>query len=329
LQYIYRAKRDEHNQKRIEEVEKEFEKEIFQLHSKRHDILLSHRVANETQLVLKFNEVAKFELEREQLKERKTEYLTQIQELKEKKERLEFEIVNYMKYFIYRPEACDSCMEELRTVTVEFYEEMTKGEAKYLARSEEIKSQMERIRWTLESHQNQEEQLRKDKEEFEQLVKKKQEVLLEIQAISLSIQTLKDLASCIHDTFGSRLNEVVSETIAKISNGEYQEVTVDENLNIRVLQKNRYVTMDSLSVGTMDQMYLALRLAVAQLLFPEENLPIILDDAFAFYDEDRTREALLLLAEQFNRQIILFTCHKREKEIIETEGIAANLIELG
>jgi uncharacterized protein YhaN len=122
---------------------------------------------------------------------------------------------------------------------------------------------------------------------------------------------------------------VVSETINKISNGEYQEVTVDENLNIRVLKNTRYVTIDSLSAGTMDQMYLALRFAVAQLLFPDVNLPIILDDAFAFYDEDRMREALILLSEHTKRQIVLFTCHKREQELAVEAGIPANIINLG
>lgn len=328
IQYIFKATRDEHESKRVEDIEKEYERQIFQLHSKRHDILLSHRVTNETQLVLKYNDVVKNELENEQLEERRTEYQEQLKEVKDKKERLEFEIVNYMKYFIYRPEACDSCMEELRTVSEEFYQEMTQGEAKYQARYEDIKSQMERIRWTLESKQDLEEQLQNDKEELKRLETKRESLLREIEALTLSIQTLKELSLAIHDTFGTRLNELISETIAKISNGEYQEVTVDENLNIKVLQKSRYVMIDSLSAGTMDQMYLSLRLAVAQLLFPDEKLPIILDDAFALYDDQRMKEALLLLAEQTKRQIVLFTCHKREQEFVTSLESPSNLIEL-
>ena len=328
IQYTYKANRDEHDHKIKEDIEKEYERQIFQLHSKRHDILLSHRVTNETQLVLKYNDVVKNELEREQLKERRIEYLGHIKELKDKKEQLEYDIINYMKYFINRPEACDSCMEELRMVSEEFYEEITIGESKYQLRYDEIKSQMERIRWTLESKQDQDEKLRLDQEEWKQLTNQKDSLLREIEAITMSIQTLKELSLSIHDTFGARLNELISETISKISNGEYQEVTVDENLNIRVLQKNRYITIDNLSAGTMDQMYLSLRFGVAQLLFSEDKLPIVLDDAFALYDDERTYSALSFLAEQKNRQIILFTCHNREHDLVTAMEIPANIIKL-
>ncbi|MDD5936700.1 MAG: AAA family ATPase [Clostridiales bacterium] len=328
LEYVYRATKDEHNLKLIEDIEKQFEKKVFQLHSKRHDILLQHRVTNENQLLIKFNDVTKNELEREQLLERKAEYLISIKELKEKAEKLEIEIINVMKYFIEDAEVTDSCMEELKLVAEEYKEEVTSGEEEYQTRYAELKSQIERIRWTLEANHNQDAQLLHDREEYKHLLEQRESMLHEIEAITLSIQTLKDLSSTIHDSFGSRLNEVVSEMIAKISSNEYQEVTVDENLNIKVLQKTRYVSIDSLSSGTMDQMYLALRLAVAQLLFPNEKLPIILDDAFALYDDKRTSEALHMLTSQCKRQIILLTCHKREEEIINSEGIEANVIHL-
>lgn len=328
VEYVFKATKDEHDTKEMEDVEKEYEKKIFQLHSKRHDILLQHRVTNETQLVMKYNEITKSELEREQMLERKAEYLISVKDMKEKSDQLEVDIINFMNYFINDPEANDSCMEELKQVAVEYQEEMQAGYTKYQARYEEIRSQIERICWTLESNHNQEALLQHDKEEYARLIQLKQDLSTEIQAITLSIQTLKELSSTIHDTFGARLNEVISELIAKISHGEYQEVTVDENLLIRVLQKNRYVTIDNLSAGTMDQMYLALRLAVAQLLFPDEKLPIILDDAFALYDDLRTKDALLMLKEQTKRQIIILTCHTREQQIMDNEHVDANVISL-
>ncbi len=328
LEYVYRVIKDGQRLKVMEEMEREFEKKIFQIHSKRHDILLQHRVTNETQLLMKFNELTKSGIEREQLLERKAEYLISLKELKEKAEDIEVEILNVMKYFIEDPEVSDSCMEELKLVAEEFREEVTANEEKYRARYDDIKGQVERIRWILESNHNQEAQLLHDQEEYERLVKQRQTKQGEIQAITLSIQTLKDLSSTIHDTFGSRLNEVASELIAKISNNEYQKVTIDENLNIKVLQKTRYVSIDNLSAGTMDQMYLALRLAVAQLLFPKAKLPVILDDAFALYDDDRTREALSMLTSQSKRQIILLTCHKREEEIVLNDNMETNIIHL-
>lgn len=328
IQYVYKATKDEHDAKHVEEIEKQFERNIFKLHSKRHDILLQHRVTNETQLVMKYNDLTKNELEREQLLERKAEYALNLKNLREKVEKLEMEIESYMKYFMDRPEVSDSYMEQLTLITKQYEEETLTGKDKYQSRCEEVKAQIDRICWTLESNHDQEAKLLHDQEEYRHLNEVKAQTLREIAAIGLSVEALKELSSMIHDTFGARLNEVISDIFAKISNQEYSNVLVNENLNLKVLKDNRYVSLDNLSAGTMDQMYLALRLAVASLLFPEDKLPIILDDAFALYDDNRTERVLNMLREQSRRQIILMTCHKREHQIATEDQMDANLIEL-
>ena len=69
-----------------------------------------------------------------------------------------------------------------------------------------------------------------------------------------------------------------------------------------------------LSRGTADQLYLAVRLAVCALCLPE-NPPILLDDALAAFDDGRMEQALALLAELAGeRQILLFSCQRREGE---------------
>ena len=61
----------------------------------------------------------------------------------------------------------------------------------------------------------------------------------------------------------------------------------------------------------------------------EEKMPIILDETFAYFDEERLKNILLFLAEKAKEhQIILFTCTSREKEILEQLGLVYNLIEL-
>lgn len=69
-----------------------------------------------------------------------------------------------------------------------------------------------------------------------------------------------------------------------------------------------------LSSGTADQLYLATRLAICDLVLPRENrVPIILDDALANFDDARCAAALRWLKEEAkHRQILLFTCHSRE-----------------
>ncbi len=75
-------------------------------------------------------------------------------------------------------------------------------------------------------------------------------------------------------------------------------------------------------------MYLSLRLSIADTI-TEEKLPIILDEAFAYYDDERLENILQYLAEEYkDRQIILFTCSKREKEILDKNNIEYNYIEI-
>lgn len=70
----------------------------------------------------------------------------------------------------------------------------------------------------------------------------------------------------------------------------------------------------------MEQMYLALRLGAGRFFTQEETLPILLDEAFASFDDERLESTLKWLAAQ-PEQIFLFTCQKREAEILERNGI--------
>ena len=81
-------------------------------------------------------------------------------------------------------------------------------------------------------------------------------------------------------------------------------------------------------MGTIDQLYLSLRLSMVDEL-SEEKVPILLDEAFAFYDNSRLENILKYLNENYkNRQIIIFTCTDREKNILNEKNILFNYIEL-
>jgi uncharacterized protein YhaN len=95
-----------------------------------------------------------------------------------------------------------------------------------------------------------------------------------------------------------------------------------------VFNEDRYIDIEKLSIGTIEQMYLAVRLAVTDLFWPNKHLPLILDESFAFYDNDRLKATLKALSQMVNRQIIIFTCHMRELQILEDEGIEYNYVEL-
>ena len=78
----------------------------------------------------------------------------------------------------------------------------------------------------------------------------------------------------------------------------------------------------TLSQGTLDELYLAVRLALCEQILPEDA-PIFLDDALVNFDDTRMRAALTVLFELAERrQILLFSCHAREAEVARQSGIA-------
>ena len=122
-----------------------------------------------------------------------------------------------------------------------------------------------------------------------------------------------------------RFNENLSKNIAKFSNEKYKNISIVNGINVE-LDDGRFVGTDYLSTGTIDQIYLALRLSVIDEI-SKEKMPIILDEAFAYYDDERLANVLKLLT-NIDNQLIIFSCTNREKEILEKLNVKYNLIEL-
>ena len=102
----------------------------------------------------------------------------------------------------------------------------------------------------------------------------------------------------------------------------------DEEGIIVELQNGNYISASRLSIGTIDQLYLSLRFAMLEEIC-EERIPIILDEAFAYYDDERLENVLKFLTENFKEnQIILFTCTHREENMLKTLGKTYELINL-
>lgn len=150
--------------------------------------------------------------------------------------------------------------------------------------------------------------------EINELKAKNSSNLIELQAIDLAIKTIQDLSEEIYDSFGGVLNSQVSEIISKITDGKYSEVRIDDQLRVMVKSGNSFISMDYLSTGTIEQIYLALRLSIANVIITEE-LPIIIDDIFVTYDDQRLYETLSCIGEYLNRQIIIFTTNIKIQDI--------------
>lgn len=151
----------------------------------------------------------------------------------------------------------------------------------------------------------------------------------EIAAIELAQETMTELSSSIRDSFGLYLNKEASDLVGGITGGIYDSMSIDENLNVFLNTKHKLVPIENVSSGTMDQIYLALRLAAAKLLQGDgEPFPLIFDDSFTQYDEERLRTALKWMAKAYGGQMLIFTCHKRESQILQTHQIEYNYIEI-
>ena len=126
-----------------------------------------------------------------------------------------------------------------------------------------------------------------------------------------------------------RFTENLSKNISKITGDKYNKVMFTEKEGLVVeLENGNYVNANMLSIGTIDQLYLSLRFSMIDEL-SEEKIPILLDEAFAFYDDERLKNILLYLNNEFsNRQIIIFTCTNREKSLIAKNNINYNYIEI-
>lgn len=120
----------------------------------------------------------------------------------------------------------------------------------------------------------------------------------------------------------------LSEIIKEISDNKYEEIKFNNEDGLIVEKENgEYVSVDKLSVGTIDQLYLAFRLSIIKEI-SEEKIPIILDEAFAYYDEKRLENILKYLSEKIDNQIIIFTCTHREKNILNKLNINYNYNEI-
>ena len=115
----------------------------------------------------------------------------------------------------------------------------------------------------------------------------------------------------------------------KFPTGKYKNANFDADNGLIVEKEDgEYINCNNLSIGTIDQLYLSLRLSAMNEI-SEENMPIILDEAFAYYDNERLENILKFMDDNYKEnQIIIFTCSNREREILDKLNIKYNLVEL-
>ena len=167
-----------------------------------------------------------------------------------------------------------------------------------------------------------EEKREADKEKLAELREKE-------SIINIAIENLMDAYEEMKTTITPKFTKNLSESIQKISSNKYNKVTINDE-NGMIIENNRgeYVEAIKLRTGTIDQLYLALRLSMIDEL-SKENLPIILDESFAYSDNNRLKNMLQYLTSDLNNhQTIIFTCTDREQKMLEEMNIPYNVVEL-
>ena len=137
-------------------------------------------------------------------------------------------------------------------------------------------------------------------------------------AVVLAQQTMETAKLELQRRFAPRISQRAQELFGLLTEGRYQRIALGEDLTVSTAAEGEDTLRSCLwrSDGTADQLYLALRLAVAEELTPEA--PLVLDDAFVRFDDDRLREILKILNQTGeSKQVILFTCQSRERKIME------------
>ena len=144
-------------------------------------------------------------------------------------------------------------------------------------------------------------------------------------SMNLAKEVLEKSYEKMKNSVTPKFTNNLSNNISKITNEKYNKVMFNEEEGLIVeLQNGDCIPVNRLSVGTIDQLYLSLRLSMIDDL-SNEKLPIFLDETFAFYDDERLKNILLYLSKKFfDRQIIIFTCTNREKIILDYENIEYN-----
>lgn len=134
----------------------------------------------------------------------------------------------------------------------------------------------------------------------------------EYDAIALAVDTLRAADADIQGRFSPELGKLAAHYMSVVTDGRYEGVLINRDFSAKTKLSGDTVPRETeyLSAGTLDLMYLAVRLAVCTLALPENSAcPLILDDALVNFDAERTQQAMKLLREiSKQRQVILFTC---------------------
>lgn len=282
---------------KMKKIEKQMEKEVYNNNQKRQEIQ---------------NEIEKINSQIELLEKNNEE---QIQEIEKQNTNLKNEIdikkTNILNKYNMQNELANTDYTELLNKIEQTKSNINSSTLKIHELELDKKNIMPKL-----------ERLAQMEEELEELKQKEIVLNKDNESIELAKEILELAYTKMKENVTPKFTKELSENIGRISNGKYKNVRINDEQGILVEKENgEYVSSEKLSIGTIEQLYLSLRFGAIKEL-SQENMPIILDEAFAYYDTNRLENILKYINEEFkNNQIIILTCSNREKEALEKLNI--------
>jgi DNA repair exonuclease SbcCD ATPase subunit len=155
------------------------------------------------------------------------------------------------------------------------------------------------------------------------LTKQKESLEQRGKAIKIAIKTLEEASDEVQKKYIPVMNKVFNNIFSELTNKKYSDIRAGDNLSIMLSDPKNEIIVPStiLSSGTLDQMYLALRIAISETVFNvNESLPLMMDEPFSQYDDERIDNAMKYIYDiSKKQQVIFFTCKQREVEQIKNK----------
>lgn len=208
-------------------------------------------------------------------------------------------------------------------------ENFVKNYDEILRQIEEKDSRINTIKFRLQTIENRSkeitkklEDLAKIEEQLQNAENEKEELITLNNSYNIAKECLENAYKLVKENVSPKFTQNLSDIIKNISNDKYSNIILNDKEGLKVeIYNGSYIPVSRLSIGTIDQMYVSLRLSALDEI-SSEKMPIILDESFAYFDNERLNNMLVYLNENYkNNQIIIFTCSDREEEILKNLDI--------
>lgn len=158
--------------------------------------------------------------------------------------------------------------------------------------------------------------------------KKLQECCVQLQGLKLALRCVDNAYADMKTLFSPALARKTAEIFCELTSGKYADVIVDDKLSATMLTNGVYKSSMFFSRGTSELLYIALRLAVSELIFEQESIPVVLDDAFVTLDSQRLKVMLdYIVGISESKQVFFATCKDEEYQYLITKN-NVNIIKM-